>query len=184
MPLTLPQLERHLFKAAVQSRRHGGFIHEIRSCPSIGKIQWNNYPPMMGSEWITVKVSGVYDSISPLIPGLKADSYYYRDLSKSGGNRSWDRSYRVTTLDPRFLDDSPWMIFTKSSAISNGVAVDIHNGADQRVAHLRVLDGILTTTKVLISRLMELHSYAAQVRLLRPSRRTQRTNRHFVKAKC
>lgn len=126
-----------------ESGRESPFIQEISSYPSLSKIQWDCYPPMTGSEWITVKVSGEYDSILPLIDGLKADSYRYRDLSKSGGNRSWDRSYRVSTLAPRFLDDSPWMVFTKSSDICNGVAVDIHNGADQRVARLRVLDGKL-----------------------------------------
>jgi DNA helicase-4 len=126
-----------------ESGRESPFIQEIRSCPTLGQIQWNNYPPMTGSEWITVKISGAYDSISPLISGLKADGYRYRDLTKSGGNRSWDRSYRVSTLDPRFLDDSPWMVIAKTNEICNGVVADIHNGTDQRIARFQLMSGQL-----------------------------------------
>lgn len=128
-----------------ETGRESSFVKEIASCPSLTKIQWDSYPPMTVEEWITVKVSGEFDAISPLIPGLKADSYRYRDFSKSGGKRSWDRSYRVSTLEPSFLDDSPWMIFAKASDICNGIVVDIHNGADQQVACLHLFNGKLTS---------------------------------------
>lgn len=126
-----------------ESGRESPFVQEIVSCPSISNIEWDGYPTTMEADWITVKVSGEYEAISPLRAGLKADNYRYRDLSKSGGNRSWDRSYRVSTLDPRFLDDSPWVILARAGEICNGVTIDIYNGIDQRVACLQLTDGSL-----------------------------------------
>jgi hypothetical protein len=106
-------------------------------------VSWLHFPPIIaGGDWVTVKVSGEYETIQPLIETLKADGFRYRDLSKSGGQRSWDRSFRVSELIEGFLVDSPWMIAARQSDLT-GVAVYFFDALDRLAMAYTIQNGEL-----------------------------------------
>lgn len=119
------------------------FLKEIADRVTINLVDWKNYPPMVVSnEWLTVKLSGNYAAIGPLIELLKADGFRYRDLSTSGGKKTWDRSYRSNELGAGFLVESPWMTLARVRRLG-GVEVHIFNGLDECLMRCLVMDGIM-----------------------------------------
>ena len=92
-----------------------------------------------------VKVLGAYEAIEPLIPGLKADGYSYRDMSRSGGERTWDRAFRMTDLDGDFLITSPWMMQAKAVG-TTGVKVKFFDGLERLRAAGEIADGKIMLT--------------------------------------
>ncbi len=107
------------------------FLTDITSHPAVSRINWSKYPPLVTQlEWVTVKVVGEYQMMLPLIDCLKADSFRYRDLSRNGGYRSWDRSYRVRELTDSFLLDTPWMTSARQQKLS-GVMVQFYDGLER-----------------------------------------------------
>mgnify|MGYP001326938992 CR=1 FL=1 len=123
--------------------RESPFLSEIATQTSIAKVNWIQFPPLVaGNDWVTVKVSGEFQAISPLIDYLKADSFRYRDLSRSGGQRSWDRSFRVSELDHGFLVDSPWLTLARTNELV-GVTVNFHDGIERCFMTCSVCNGEL-----------------------------------------
>lgn len=123
--------------------RESPFLGDIDKSMKLPAISWADYPPVVEkSEWITVKISGPYDAIKTLIPTLKADNYRYRDLSRAGGGRSWDRSFRISDLTVRFLLDAPWMLEASKSEVT-GVVVSFHDGTDRCFMDCQFKDGRL-----------------------------------------
>ena len=92
-----------------------------------------------------VKVLGADEAIEPLIAGLKADGYHYRDMSRSGGERTWDRAFRMTELDGGFLITSPWMIQAKAAG-TTGVKVKFFDGLERLRAEGEIADGNIILT--------------------------------------
>jgi DNA helicase-4 len=126
--------------------RASPFLDDIEKSTKLPFISWADYPPVVEKrEWVTVKVSGDYDDIKTLIPTLKADSYRYRDLSRAGGGRSWDRSFRISDLTVRFLLDDPWMLEASKSEVSR-VVVSFHDGTDRCFMECLFRDGRLVVS--------------------------------------
>lgn len=114
-----------------ESGRESPFLVDITSHAAVSRINWSKYPPLVTQhEWVTVKVSGEYQMMLPLIACLKADGFRYRDLSKHGGYRSWDRSYRVRELTDSFLLDTSWMTAAREQKLS-GVVVRFYDGVER-----------------------------------------------------
>lgn len=140
--VALTRAKEQLF-IVTESKRESPFLDEIRTVLPIAEIDWKGFPPVMaGNDWITVKILGDYQSVSPLIDSLKADGFRYRDLSRSGGERTWDRSYRLIELDDGFLVGSPWLISAGEKQVS-GVAVNLFDGMDVCVMALNIRNGEL-----------------------------------------
>lgn len=142
--VALTRAKESLF-IVTEKNRQSVFLKDILSRVGVNQVDWKDYPPVVASdEWLTVKVSGSYECISPLIDHLKSDGYRYRDLSKSGGQRTWDRSYRSSELSDGFLVDSPWMIFALERSLT-GVAVHLFDGLDSCLLNCVVQEGKLLT---------------------------------------
>lgn len=127
--------------------RRSPFLGEISSRTSLAEINWVRFPPVpQDDDWLVVKVLGAYESIEPLIAGLKADGYRYRDMSRSGGERTWDRAFRMNELDEGFLITSPWMTQAKTEG-TTGIKVKFFDGLERLRAEGEIADGkfILTS---------------------------------------
>lgn len=121
--------------------RRSPFLDEISSRTSLVEVNWVRYPPVLQEDdWLVVKVLGAYEAIEPLIPDLKADGYSYRDMSRSGGERTWDRAFRLTDLDGDFLITSPWMTRAKAAGTS-GIKVKFFDGLERLRAQGEIADG-------------------------------------------
>lgn len=126
--------------------RRSPFLDEISSRTSLVEINWVKFPPVLqDDDWLVVKVLGAYEAIEPLIPGLKADGYRYRDMSRAGGERTWDRAFRMTDLDGGFLITSPWMTQAKAAGTS-GVKVKFFDGLERLRAEGEIADGNIILT--------------------------------------
>lgn len=127
--VAMTRAKEDLFILTEQSRE-SPFLNEILTKVAINLVDWQDYPPIVASnEWLTVKVSGNYEAVKPLIEHLKADGFRYRDLSTSGGRKTWDRSYRSRELMKGFLVESPWMTFAGAHRLT-GVEVRLFDGLD------------------------------------------------------
>lgn len=139
---------KHALFIITEGGRRSPFLDEISSRTNLGEVDWSKFPPILqDDDWLVVKVTGVYEAIEPLISGLKADGYRYRDMSRSGGDRTWDRAFRMTGLDGGFLTTSPWMMQAKAAGTS-GVKVKFFDGLERLRAEGKIADGnlILTST--------------------------------------
>ncbi len=126
--------------------RRSPFLGEISSRTSLAEINWVRFPPVLqDDDWLVVKVLGAYEVIEPLIAGLKADGYRYRDMSRSGGERTWDRAFRMTELDGGFLITSPWMTQAKAAG-TTGVKVKFFDGLERLRAEGEIADGNIVLT--------------------------------------
>ena len=139
-----------------EESRKSPFLDEIAITCLLPEVVWSQYPPVVAnSDWVTVKVGGDYEAIQPLIATLKADGFRYRDLSRSGGQRSWDQSFRTSELEDDFLVDSPWMIFAREHGLS-GVGVRFFDGLERRLMSCNVRNGELMLTVATDSRVFHL----------------------------
>jgi DNA helicase-4 len=137
--------------------RESPFLVDISSHPAVSLINWSKYPTLVTQhEWVTVKVSGEYKMMLPLIDCLKADSFRYRDLSKHGGYRSWDRSYRVRELTDSFLVDTSWMTTAREQKLS-GVVVRFYDGVERCFMACTISAGDLLNEAQPGSRLFDLN---------------------------
>lgn len=126
--------------------RRSPFLDEISSRTNLAEVNWVRYPPVLQEDdWLVVKVLGAYEAIEPLISGLKADGYSYRDMSRSGGERTWDRAFRITDLDEGFLITSPWMTQARAAGTS-GVRVNFFDGFERLCATGEIADGKIILT--------------------------------------
>ena len=124
-----------------ESDRLSPFLGEISSRTSLTNIDWSEFPPNSHEDrWLVVKVVGRYGSIKPLIPGLKADNFRYRDMSSSGGDRTWDRAFRLDGLPDDFLSSSPWMVFAKNTGLT-GIRVQFFDELERLRAWGEIVDG-------------------------------------------
>ena len=124
-----------------EGNRRTPFLDEISSQTSLADVNWGGFPPVLqDDEWLVVKVLGAYEAIKPLITGLKADGYRYRDMSQSGGERSWDRAFRMADLDRDFLITSPWMTQAMATGTTE-VKVKFFDGLDRLRAEGEIKDG-------------------------------------------
>lgn len=140
--VALTRAKEQLF-IVTEDNRSSPFLKEIRTQVPIAPVNWIDFPPVMASsEWITVKVAGDYQSVLPLIDTLKADGFRYRDLSKSGGERTWDRSFRLGEIDEGFLISSPWMTYATEQSVSD-IRVNLFDGMENRVFALEIFNGQL-----------------------------------------
>ena len=129
-----------------EGNRRSPFLNEISSQSSLADINWDGFPPVLqDDEWLVVKVLGAYEAIKPLIAGLKADGYRYRDMSRSGGERTWDRAFRMADLDRDFLITSPWMTQAIDTG-TTGVKVKFFDGLDRLRAEGEITDGDIILT--------------------------------------
>lgn len=129
-----------------EGNRRSPFLDEISSQTSLADINWDGFPPVLqDDEWLVVKVLGAYEAIEPLIAGLKADGYRYRDMSRSGGERTWDRAFRMADLDRDFLITSPWMTQAIATG-TTGVKVKFFDGLDRLRAEGEITDGDIILT--------------------------------------
>ena len=129
-----------------EGNRRSPFLNEISSQSSLADINWDGFPPVLqDNEWLVVKVLGAYEAIKPLIAGLKADGYRYRDMSRSGGERTWDRAFRMADLDRDFLITSPWMTQAIDTG-TTGVKVKFFDGLDRLRAEGEITDGDIILT--------------------------------------
>lgn len=134
---------KHALFLLTENGRRSPFLDEISSRTSLVDVDWSKFPPILEhDDWLVVKVMGDYESIAPLIEGLKADSYRYRDMSFSGGDRTWDRAYRRGELKDGFLVDSPWML-QASTAETSGVNLLFLDGMDKLRAEGKIVRGEL-----------------------------------------
>ena len=109
-------------------------------------VDWSKFPPILQDDgWVVVKVHGGYEAIEPLIPGLKADSFRYRDMSHAGGDRTWDRPFRMTDLTEGFLINSPWMEQARAAG-ATGVRVQFFDGLEKARAEAEIVGGNLIMT--------------------------------------
>lgn len=126
--------------------RESPFLDDIEKSMKLPSISWTDYPPVIEkNEWMVAKVSGPYEVIKTLIPTLKADNYRYRDLSRAGGRRSWDRSYRIGDVTDGFLLDTPWVKEAAESELS-GVVVSLHDGTDRCLMECEFKEGRLVVS--------------------------------------
>lgn len=121
--------------------RRSPFLDEISSRTHLAQVNWVRYPPVLqDNDWLVVKVLGAYEAIEPLVSGLKADGYSYRDMSRSGGERTWDRAFRITDLDECFLITSPWMTQARAAG-TRGVRVRFFDGLERLRAEGEIAEG-------------------------------------------
>lgn len=126
--------------------RRSPFLDEISSRTNLAEVNWVRYPPVLQEDdWLVVKVLGAYEAIEPLISGLKADGYSYRDMSRSGGERTWDRAFRITDLDEGFLITSPWMTQARAAG-TTGVKVKFFDALERLRAEGEIADGKIMLT--------------------------------------
>jgi hypothetical protein len=129
-----------------ESGRRSPFLDEVASRTDLEEVDWNAFPPILQEDgWLVVKVLGPYEAIESLIPGLKADNFHYRDLSRSGGSRTWDRVFRTTELAGGFLVNSPWMVQAKATG-ATGVEVQFFDGLEKLRAQAEVVGDRLVMT--------------------------------------
>jgi DNA helicase-4 len=134
---------KHALFLVTESDRRSPFLDEISSRTSLQSINWSEFPPKsLDDGWLVVKVLGGYESIEPLIPGLKADNFRYRDMSSSGGDRTWDRAFRLVDLPDDFLISSPWMVCAKDARVA-GIRVQFFDGLERLRASGEIVDGAL-----------------------------------------
>lgn len=134
---------KHALFLVTESDRRSPFLDEISSRTSLLSIDWSEFPPMsLDDGWLVVKVLGGYESIEPLIPGLKADNFRYRDMSSSGGDRTWDRAFRLVDLPDDFLISSPWMVCARDAGVA-GIRVQFFDGLERLRASGAIVDGAL-----------------------------------------
>jgi hypothetical protein len=113
---------------------------------SLADVDWSRFPPVLPDDgWLVVKVQGAYEAIEPLIPDLKADSFRYRDMSRSGGSRTWDRAFRMNDLADGFLIDSPWVGQAKVLG-TTGITVQFFDGLETLRAAGEIVGGHLVMT--------------------------------------
>jgi len=126
--------------------RRSPFLEEISSRTNLVDVNWVRFPPILQEDvWLVVKVLGAYEAIEPLISGLKADGYRYRDMSRSGGERTWDRAFRMADLDEGFLINSPWMMQAKAAG-TTAVKVKFFDGLERLHAEGEIADGSIILT--------------------------------------
>lgn len=131
-----------------EGNRRSPFLDEISSRTSLAEVSWARFPPVLqDNDWLVVKVHGAYEAIEPLINGLKADGYRYRDMSRSGGERTWDRAFRITELDGGFLITSPWMTLAKAEG-TTGVKVKFFDGLERLRAEGEIANGNIVLTSI------------------------------------
>lgn len=122
---------KHALFLLTESGRRSPFLDEISSRTSLADVEWSKFPPILQDDgWLVVKVLGAYEAIEPLIPGLKADSFRYRDMSRSGGDRTWDRAFRMSDLTDGFLINSPWMVQARATG-ATGIKVQFFDGLEK-----------------------------------------------------
>ncbi|NWK43327.1 UvrD-helicase domain-containing protein [Ralstonia pickettii] len=123
-----------------ESGRRSPFLDDIESLRRVPEIDWRLYPPPPDDDhWRLIKVSGRYESISTLIPDLKADGYRYRDLQRMGGPRTWDKPFRggVTESD---IYGSPWAIAARRARLS-GIGISVQDAAEAPILEFVFVDG-------------------------------------------
>jgi DNA helicase-4 len=129
-----------------ESGRRSPYLNDMSKRLSLPDVDWSKFPPILPDDgWLVVKVLGDYAAIQPLIPGLKADSFRYRDLSRAGGDRTWDRAYRTTDLTVDFLNGSPWMRQAEALAVV-GISVQFFDGLEKLRAAGEIVGGKLLMT--------------------------------------
>lgn len=133
---------KHALFILTEGGRKSPFLDSISDRTSLVEIEWSRFPPNMQDDWLVVKVLGEFQAIEPLIPGLKADGYSYRDMSRSGGHRTWNRAFRMTDLDGDFLTTSPWMVQAKTVGTS-GVKVKFFDDLERLRAEGEIICGDL-----------------------------------------
>lgn len=137
---------KHALFLVTESDRRSPFLDEISSRTSLLNIDWSEFPPISHDEdWLVVKVMGGYESIEPLITGLKADNFRYRDMSSSGGDRTWDRAYRMDDLSDDFLITAPWMVGARDAGVT-GIRVLFFDGFERLRASGAIVEGSLVMT--------------------------------------
>jgi len=140
--VALTRAKRAVF-LLTESGRQSPFLAEISSRTSLVNVRWADFPQVLLNDgWLVVKVLGVLEEMKPLIPGLKADGFQYRDMSSSGGSRSWDRAFRLKDVADGFLVDSPWMVQAKAVK-ATGVKVRFFDGREHLRAAAELFDGTL-----------------------------------------
>jgi DNA helicase-4 len=140
--VALTRAKKQVLIITEQSKK-SPFLDEITEKYFLPEVDWNLFPPVVaGKDWVSVKISGSYKAIQPLIYSLKSDGFQYHDLSRVGGQRSWDRSFRVTELVDGFLIDSPWMTLARGCGLS-GVAVMLYDDMDQCIMTCEIDEGEL-----------------------------------------
>lgn len=134
---------KHALFILTETGRQSPFLAEISTRTHMEEVDWSRFPPILSDDdWLVVKVMGAYETIEPLIPGLKADSYRYRDMSRSGGDRTWDRAFRMSDLAEGFMLDSPWLLLAKASETSS-VKVLFFDGLERLRAAGDIVQGSL-----------------------------------------
>jgi DNA helicase-4 len=137
---------KHALFLITESGRRSPFLSEISSRTSMSEVVWSKFPPILQDDgWLVVKVLGAFELIEPLISGLKADSFRYRDMSRSGGGRTWDRAFRTTELTGGFLINTPWMLQAKAAG-TTGVKVQICDGLEKILGEGQFFRGNLVMT--------------------------------------
>ena len=134
---------KHAVYIVTERGRRSPFLDEIATHTSLRAIDWEEFPPILQeNDWVIVKVMGAFEAMQPLITGLKADSFRYRDLSSGGGDRSWDRVFRTSDLVDGFLTNTPWMDAAKVGQAS-GINVLFFDGIEQIKAKGVIHEGAL-----------------------------------------
>lgn len=113
--------------------RESPFVAAIGASSWLREIDWEKYPAPSGRGWVTIKVGGAYESILPLIPCLKADGFLYQDLSSSGGERSWDKCYKLSDSTANQILRSPWMLRAEGDPAVDGVYMAAFDGFDNPI---------------------------------------------------
>jgi DNA helicase-4 len=137
---------KHALYVLTETGRRSPFLNSISNKTSLVEVEWSHFPPIMpGDDWLVVKVLGAFEVIESLIPRLKADGYRYRDMSRTGGHRTWDRAFRTKGLDDEFLTASPWMIQAKEQ-VTSGIKLRFFDGFERLRAEAEIVCGELFLT--------------------------------------
>jgi DNA helicase-4 len=120
------------------------FLTDIRAGFPLQKINWSDYPPLPDeTERLIVKVSGAFEAMKEIKDLLKAEGYQYRDLSKSGGPKNWERSFARTQFSLQSLKQSAWMVEALDRVLTD-VTVTIYDDLERVTDKFRLVNGALT----------------------------------------